>query len=70
MPAAQTQTTEAQARFVVSLPSEVGKQIDKLAERIADQTRESLGVGISPSRAQVVQALVQDALKRGNGDQE
>lgn len=64
-----TQTKEAQNRFVVSLPKEVGAQIDTLAEGIRKETQKTLGVGISPSRAQVVQALVQDALDhRSNGD--
>lgn len=68
MPAAKksdgtTQTTDAQARFVVSLPRDVGTQIDKLSERMATQMRQQFGVGVELSRAQVVTSVVQSALK-------
>lgn len=56
-------TTAAQARFVVSLPRELGTAIDLLAAMMAEQMRSQFGVGVELSRAQVVTSVVQSALK-------
>jgi metal-responsive CopG/Arc/MetJ family transcriptional regulator len=70
MAATKTDTSsEAQGRFVVSLPKEVGARIDELIRQTADKLREEIGVGVEISRAQMVQTLVQDALKQRNGDE-
>lgn len=58
-----TQTGNSRNRFIVSLPQEVGAQIDGLAARLADQMRKQHGIGVEMSRAQVVQSLVTSALK-------
>lgn len=55
-------SSTAQNRFVVSLPKEVGEQIDALSKRLADQMRQQHGIGVEMSRAQVVQSLVSSAL--------
>lgn len=55
-------TGDAQGRFVVSLPKEVGAQIDKLIAKTAERLREEIGVGVEVTRPQMVQSLVQDAL--------
>lgn len=54
--------TEAKGRFVVSLPKDVGEQIDAVGKKIKQQLLQSTGVGFDMSRAQIVQALVRQAL--------
>lgn len=56
------ETSNAQGRFVVSLPKEVGEQIDNVGEKISAQLKESTGVAFELTRAQIVQALVRQAL--------
>lgn len=56
-------TTTAKARFVVSLPNEVGEQIDIVGSKIAATLEKETGVAFEMSRAQIVQALVRQALK-------
>ncbi len=55
--------SEAQARFVVSLPKEIGELIDKVGENLAQAFEKETGVAFELSRAQIVQALVRQALK-------
>jgi len=63
-PASDTEaTSSASARFVVSLPKEVGTAIDALSARLEEQQRRTFGIGVPLSRAQVVQAVVLSALK-------
>jgi hypothetical protein len=63
MPAATKDTaTVAQGRFVVSLPKDVGEQIDIVAQNLAAAFERETGVAFELSRAQVVQALVRQAL--------
>jgi len=56
-------TSSASARFVVSLPKEVGIAIDDLSKKLSDQLRRTHGIGVELSRSQVVQSVVQSALK-------
>ena len=62
--------TEAKGRFVVSLPKDVGEQIDAVGSKLKQQLQESTGVGFDLSRAQIVQALVRQALDHKNGTAE
>jgi hypothetical protein len=59
-------TSEAQGRFVVSLPKEVGAQIDDVAEKLSRAMEAEAGIAFALSRAQVVQALVRQALRNGD----
>lgn len=60
---AKTDTTsDAQGRFTVALPKEVGPLVDRVGERIAKAVAKETGVTIELSRAQVVQSLVKSAL--------
>ena len=56
-------TSKAQNRFVVSLPADVGDMIDTVGKKLADELQKSTGVSFELSRAQIVQALVRQALK-------
>ena len=58
-------TSEAQGRFVVSLPKDVGKRIDGLIKSTAEKMRELGLPGVEMSRAQMVQTLVADAIAAG-----
>lgn len=59
---------DAQGRFVVSLPKELGPVIDKLSTRIGEAVREQTGVAVELNRAQVVQSLVKSAIDRAESD--
>lgn len=61
--AATDGTGNAQNRFVVSLPADVGEMIDRVGERLRAALEEETGIGFELSRAQIVQALVRQALK-------
>lgn len=66
--AAQTDTAApAQSRFVVSLPSDVGELIDQVGARLSAAFQAETGIGFELSRAQIVQALVRQALRDSNG---
>lgn len=60
---------DAQGRFVVSLPKEMGPQIDAIAERIGKAVQEQTGVAVELNRAQVVQSLVKSAIARSEDEQ-
>lgn len=62
--AAKSESSNAQGRFVVSLPKEVGEQIDKLGAKIATAVTEQTGATVEITRAQVVQGLVKSALSQ------
>lgn len=63
MPDAKKDTTgTAQARFVVSLPAEVGVQIDALGAKIAASLERETGVAFELTRAQIVQSLIRQAI--------
>ena len=62
-------TTEAQNRFVVSLPAENGPILDRIAARVSAELKESTGVAFDLSRAQVVQSLIRQADESANGDE-
>lgn len=55
-------TSTAQNRFVVSLPKEIGEQIDRVGAKLAAALHKETGIGFELSRAQIVQALVRQAL--------
>lgn len=61
-------SSNAKGRFVVSLPSDVGAQIDQVGEKLAAAVRQETGIAFELSRAQIVQALVRQALTDNNGD--
>lgn len=61
-------TGSAQGRFVVSLPQDMGPQIDAIAVRIGKAVQEQTGVSVDLSRAQVVQSLVKSALDRSESE--
>ena len=63
-------TSEAQARFVVSLPAENGEILDRIAARLSSSLKEQTGVAFELSRAQVVQSLIRQADESNNGDYE
>lgn len=64
MATAEKDTTKvAQARFVVSLPAEVGLQIDEVGAKLRAALERETGIGFEMSRAQIVQALVRQQLK-------
>lgn len=63
--AEKTQTSNAQGRFVVSLPKDVGTQIDEVGKKITENLQKTTGVGFELTRAQIVQALVRQALDAG-----
>lgn len=66
--AASTDTASpAQGRFVVSLPKEVGAQIDAVGAKLKAALEKETGIGFELSRAQIVQALVRQALATENG---
>lgn len=52
----------AQGRFVVSLPKDIGEQIDRVGAKLAAALQKETGIGFELSRAQIVQALVRQAL--------
>lgn len=54
--------TPAQGRFVVSLPADMGALIDQIGEKLAQSFEKETGVRFELSRAQIVQALVRQAL--------
>jgi hypothetical protein len=56
--------SKAAPRFVVALPVEVGKAIDKLIQDEAAYMRKHRGIGIEISRSQMVSTLVNDALHK------
>lgn len=58
----------AQKRFVVSLPLDVGHQIDAVGAKIAASLERETGVAFELSRAQIVQALVRQALNAEPAD--
>lgn len=61
-------TTDAKARFVVSLPADLGTEIDTVAKQMQDGMSVQLGFAPELSRAQVITGLVKSALKaRENG---
>lgn len=65
MVASKTDTaTVAQNRVVVSLPKEVGDQLDKLGLQVSAVVERETGVPIDLTRAQVVQAIVKGALDK------
>lgn len=61
-------TSNAQNRFVVSLPAEVGTMIDAVGARISASLESATGVAFELSRAQIVQSLVRQAHDQQNGD--
>lgn len=68
---ASTDTAKtAQNRFVVSLPKDVGEQIDEVGAKISASLQTETGIAFELSRAQIVQALVRQALAApdSNGD--
>lgn len=54
-------------RFVVSLPNELGGKVDKVGERLTASVRQQTGIGVTLSRAQIIQSLVESALHDANG---
>lgn len=56
-------SSESKNRFVVSLPSDVGEMIDRVGARLSAALQAETGIGFELSRAQIVQALVRQALK-------
>lgn len=58
--------TAAQNRFVVSLPAEVGGMIDEVGVKLSAAFERETGVAFELSRAQIVQALVRQALKQND----
>jgi hypothetical protein len=61
--AATDTTTEAKGRFVVSLPKDVGEMIDSVGAKLSEAFMGETGIAFELSRAQIVQALVRQALK-------
>lgn len=55
--------SKAQGRFVVSLPADTAELIDKVGERLQAAFQAETGIAFELSRAQIVQALVRQALK-------
>lgn len=58
----------AQGRFVVSLPKEVGAQIDAVGAKLKAALEKETGIGFELSRAQIVQALVRQALAENGSE--
>lgn len=64
MPAAKSSqssvatTGDAQSRFTMQLPAEVGKQLDAIGARMAKAAEEVAGVAIEFSRPDVVRSLI------------
>lgn len=54
--------SDAQKRFVVSLPAEVGTQVDEVGAKLAKALQAETGIAFELSRAQIIQALVRQAL--------
>lgn len=54
-------TSDAQARFTVSLPSSMRAPLERRAKAISAAVREQTGVGIDVTPAQVVQSLIKQA---------
>lgn len=63
-------TGVAQARFVVSLPKELGDQIDVVSQNLAEMLRQQTGVAVELSRAKVIESLVISALRTMNEAQQ
>lgn len=67
MPAAKTtagqtdSTSDAQARFVVSLPKDLRDIIVEMGKRVSAKVEAETGVGIDMTPAQVVTAVVKTA---------
>jgi len=63
--------SEAQGRFTVALPKELGAQVDQIGQRIAAAVLAQTGTEVELSRAQIVQSLIKTAIKYGetNGQQ-
>lgn len=59
-------TGVAQARFVVSLPKDLGDQIDVVSQNLAEMLRQQTGVAVELSRAKVIESLVISALRTMN----
>jgi hypothetical protein len=53
----------ANTRFVVSLPKDVGEMIDEVGAKLSEAFMGETGIAFELSRAQIVQALVRQALK-------
>jgi hypothetical protein len=60
--ASADESSDAQGRFAVGLPKDVGKQIDALSAKMAAAMQEQYGIGVELSRAQVVTSVVKSAL--------
>jgi len=54
----------AQGKVVISLPKEVGLDIDTLGDTLAEAIEQQTGVRFELSRAQVVQSIVKQAIDR------
>lgn len=57
------QKRERKDRAIISLPEDVKAAIDAKRKAVADANRESLGVAVSPTRGQLVESILRDALE-------
>lgn len=55
-------SSNAQGRFVVSLPKELGDVIDAIGVKLTEALRRDHGVGVELNRAQIVTSLVKSAM--------
>lgn len=63
-PNAAGEKKERGNRTVVGISDETATRLDALSERAGRQTRETLGYSVTPSRGDIVSALVKDAYER------
>jgi hypothetical protein len=65
MPQATTpaESKDRKDRAIVSLPEDVKDAIDAKREQVANANRETLGVAVSPTRGQLVESILRDALE-------
>jgi hypothetical protein len=49
-------------RAIVSLPDDVKVALDAKREQVSNANRESLGVAVAPTRGQLVESILRDAL--------